>query len=32
MTHAATRGGRQTGGPSRFLAEAGLIEPPAPAA
>jgi DNA helicase-2/ATP-dependent DNA helicase PcrA len=28
VTHAATRGGRQTGGPSRFLAEAGLIEPP----
>ena len=28
LTHAATRGGRPTGGPSRFLAEARLIEPP----
>ena len=27
LTHAATRGGRPTGGPSRFLSEAGLIEP-----
>jgi len=27
LTHAATRGGRPTGGPSRFLAEAGLIDP-----
>jgi DNA helicase-2/ATP-dependent DNA helicase PcrA len=26
LTHAATRGGRPTGGPSRFLAEAGLHE------
>jgi DNA helicase-2/ATP-dependent DNA helicase PcrA len=32
VTHAATRGSRQTGGPSRFLAEAGLTEPPASAA
>ncbi len=28
LTHAATRGGRPAGGPSRFLSEAGLIEPP----
>ena len=28
LTHAATRGGRPTGGPSRFLTEAGLIDPP----
>jgi DNA helicase II / ATP-dependent DNA helicase PcrA len=28
LTYAATRGGRPTGGPSRFLAEAGLIHPP----
>ena len=28
LTHAATRGGRPTGGPSRFLSEAGLIDPP----
>ena len=27
ITHAATRGHRPTGGPSRFLAEAGLIDP-----
>ena len=27
-SHAATRGGRPTGGPSRFLAEARLIDPP----
>jgi DNA helicase-2/ATP-dependent DNA helicase PcrA len=27
LTYAATRGGRPTGGPSRFLSEAGLIEP-----
>ena len=27
LTHAATRGGRPTGGPSRFLAEARLIHP-----
>jgi superfamily I DNA/RNA helicase len=27
LTHAATRGGRPTGGPSRFLTEAGLIDP-----
>jgi len=27
LTHAATRGGRTTGGPSRFLTEARLIEP-----
>jgi ATP-dependent DNA helicase UvrD/PcrA len=27
LTHCAKRGGRATGGPSRFLAEAGLIEP-----
>jgi DNA helicase-2/ATP-dependent DNA helicase PcrA len=27
LTHAGTRGGRPTGGPSRFLSEAGLIEP-----
>ena len=27
LTHAATRGGRPTGGPSRFLREAGLIDP-----
>jgi DNA helicase-2/ATP-dependent DNA helicase PcrA len=27
ITRAATRGGRPTGGPSRFLAEAGLIDP-----
>ncbi|MGH2887363.1 MAG: 3'-5' exonuclease, partial [Solirubrobacteraceae bacterium] len=26
VTHAANRGGRQTAGPSRFLAEAGLLE------
>ena len=26
LTHAPTRGGRPTGGPSRFLAEAGLID------
>ena len=26
LTHAATRGGRPTGGPSRFLREAGLID------
>ena len=28
LTYAATRGGRPTGGPSRFLTEAGLIDPP----
>jgi len=28
LTHAATRGGRPTAGPSRFLSEAGLISPP----
>jgi DNA helicase-2/ATP-dependent DNA helicase PcrA len=28
LTHAATRGGRLTGGPSRFLTEAGLIDTP----
>jgi DNA helicase-2/ATP-dependent DNA helicase PcrA len=28
LTYAATRGGRPTGGPSRFLTEAGLINPP----
>ena len=27
LTHAAARGGRPTGGPSRFLSEAGLINP-----
>jgi DNA helicase-2/ATP-dependent DNA helicase PcrA len=27
ITHAATRGLRPTGGPSRFLTEAGLIDP-----
>jgi len=27
LTHAAMRGGRPTGGPSRFLSEAGLLEP-----
>ena len=27
LTHAAARGGRPTGGPSRFLSEAGLIDP-----
>ena len=27
LTHATTRGGRPTGGPSRFLAEARLIDP-----
>jgi DNA helicase-2/ATP-dependent DNA helicase PcrA len=27
LTHATTRGGRPTGGPSRFLSEAGLIDP-----
>ena len=27
LTHATTRGGRPTGGPSRFLHEAGLIDP-----
>ena len=27
LTHAATRGGRPTAGPSRFLSEAGLIDP-----
>ena len=27
LTHAATRGNRPTGGPSRFLAEAGLVDP-----
>ena len=27
LTHAATRGSRPTGGPSRFLSEAGLIDP-----
>ena len=27
LTHAATRGGRPTGGPSRFLHEARLIDP-----
>ena len=31
ITHAASRGGRPTAGPSRFLHEAGLLEP-APAA
>ena len=30
ITHAATRGGRPTGGPSRFLAEAGLLDPRGP--
>ena len=28
LTHAAMRGGRPTGGPSRFLSEARLIDPP----
>ena len=28
LTHAATRGGRPTGGPSSFLTEAGLIDTP----
>ena len=28
LTHAATRGGRPTAGPSRFLSEARLIDPP----
>ncbi|HYB31035.1 MAG TPA: ATP-dependent helicase, partial [Solirubrobacteraceae bacterium] len=28
LTYAATRGGRPTGGPSRFLHEAGLLDPP----
>ena len=28
LSYAATRGGRPTGGPSRFLSEAGLIDPP----
>src|SRR3984885_3935912 len=28
LTYAATRGGRPTGGPSRFLTEARLIDPP----
>ena len=28
LTHAATRGGRPTGGPSRFLTEAGLTDHP----
>jgi len=28
LTHTATRGGRPTGGPSRFLSEAGLIHAP----
>ncbi|MGH2856865.1 MAG: ATP-dependent helicase, partial [Solirubrobacteraceae bacterium] len=28
ITHVADRGRRQTGGPSRFLAEAGLYQPP----
>ncbi len=28
LTHAGSRGGRPTGGPSRFLTEAGLIQPP----
>ena len=32
LTHAATRGGRHTAGPSRFLYEAGLLGEPPPAA
>jgi DNA helicase-2/ATP-dependent DNA helicase PcrA len=32
ITHAATRNRRPTGGPSRFLREARLIDPPALAA
>jgi hypothetical protein len=32
ITRAAVRGGRPTGGPSRFLAEAGLIEAASPLA
>ncbi|MFZ0381522.1 MAG: hypothetical protein WAL38_27090 [Solirubrobacteraceae bacterium] len=28
LTYAATRSGRPTGGPSRFLTEARLIDPP----